>query len=160
MQNAYKDRGVLILQKPTVEDVLKEGMYGPKEIKPEERRQFLGTLRERIIIALKKDQVKEDQIYPQVEQQIKKFPGARLLLNGNIEYEQLSKYVTLAKKYKVNHTIVTNKDYDSEIGLVLAMDQAIDKQDIYVEKAGSSQEEAQNENKTSLLGKLFKRKEK
>jgi uncharacterized protein YueI len=148
------------LQKPTVEDALKEGIYGPKETNPEERRQFLGTLRERIIIALKKNQVKEEIIYPQVEQQIMKNPEARLLLNGNIVYEQLSKYVTIAQKYKMNHTIVTNKEYDSEIGLVLAMDQAIDKQDIYVEKAGSSQEQTQNENKTSLLGKLFKRKEK
>ncbi len=149
----------MILRKQTVEDVLKEGIYGPKETKPEERRQFLGTLRERIIIALKKEQVKEEKIYPQVEQQIKKNPDSRLFLNGNIEYEQLSKYVKLAKKYKINPTVVTNKEYNSEIGLVLALDHAIDKENIYVENAEfvSQAMPSGKKKKSPFLKRLLKR---
>ncbi|MDP4156465.1 MAG: DUF1694 domain-containing protein, partial [Bacillota bacterium] len=62
------------MNKPSVEDVLKEGIYGPKEIKPEEKRQFLCTYRERVIIALKVGQVLQQTIYPQVEQSMKEYP--------------------------------------------------------------------------------------
>lgn len=146
------------MHKPTVEDVLKEGIYGPKETKPEERRQFLGTLRERVIVALWKSQVKESAIYPEVEMEMKKNPGACLFLNGNIHYNQLSKYIIAAKKYKLNHTIVTNKEYDSDIGLVLAMDHAIDKEKIHVAKAEPKKEKAavQKQKKPSFLKKLLK----
>jgi uncharacterized protein YueI len=144
------------LNKPSVDDALKEGMYGPKEIKPEERRQFLGTLRERIVVALKNGQVTEQKVYPQIEQNIKEHPTAHLFLNGNIDYEQLSKYVKLANQYKIEHTIVTNKEHDTEIGLVLAMDHAIDKEEIYVEKIDAMSTKSEAEKKKSFFSKLFK----
>lgn len=146
------------MRKPAVEDVLKEGIYGPKETKPEERRQFLGTLRERIIVALRKSQVKEIGLYPEVEEQMKKNPKAHLLLNGNIDYRQLSKYIKLAKKYRINHTIVTNKEYDSDIGLILAMDFAIDKETIFVVKKESFPENGKEgkKKKPSFFKKWFK----
>lgn len=59
---------------------------------------------------------------------MKEYPGAHLFLNGNMNYEELSKYVKLATKNKIEHKIVTNKEHDTEIGLVLAMDDAIDKE--------------------------------
>ncbi|MDR7238408.1 YueI family protein [Neobacillus drentensis] len=120
------------MKKTTVDEVLQQGIYGPLETKPDERRKFLGTLRERIVVALTKSQVAETSVYPQVEKQMKERPQSHLFLNGNMSYENLSKYVKLATKYKIEHTLVTNKEHDSEIGLVLAMDHAIDKEDIYI----------------------------
>jgi uncharacterized protein YueI len=147
------------LNKPSVDDVLKEGMYGPKEIKPEEKRQFLGTYRERVIIALKIGQVAQQRVYPQVEQNMKEHPTSHLFLNGHISYEQLSKYVKLANKYKIENTIVTNKEHDTDIGLVLAMGYAIDKEDIYVENPEDQANKTKNvkKKKSSLLAKLFRR---
>ncbi|MDQ6595610.1 DUF1694 domain-containing protein [Bacillus salipaludis] len=144
------------MRKPSVDEVLQQGIYGPLETKPEERRKFLGTLRERIIIALKKGQVGEAEIYPQVEQEIKKNPKAHLFLNGTMNYGQLSKYVKLAAKYKMEHTIVTNKDHDTEIGLVLALDHAIDKEEIFITKKAPIQFDTKK--KKSLFAKLFNRK--
>ncbi|MCQ6280516.1 YueI family protein [Bacillus sp. EB600] len=144
------------MNKPSVDDALKEGMYGPKEIKPEERRQFLGTLRERIVVVLKNGQVTEQKVYPQIEQNIKEHPTAHLFLNGNIDYEQLSKYVKLANKYHIEHTIVTNKEHNTEIGLVLAMDHAIDKEEIYVEKIDAMSTQNEAVKKKSFFSKLFK----
>jgi uncharacterized protein YueI len=120
------------LKKPTVEEVLQQGIYGVKETKPEERRKYLGTLRERIIAALYKNQVRESRVYPQIEQSIKEKPMAHLFLNGSINYGELSKYVKLAKKHKIKYTIVSNKENDTDIGLVLAMDYAVDKEDIFI----------------------------
>jgi len=144
------------LKKPNVDEVLQQGIHGPLETKPEERRQFLGTLRERIIIALENRQVMEKRIYPQVETEMTKNPSAHLLLNGNIDYPALSKYIKLASQHKIEHTIVTNKEHQTEIGLILAVDHAIDKEDIYVTKKIQIQPENQK-SKKGLLAKIFKR---
>ena len=143
------------MERKTVEDVLQQGIYGPLETKPEERRKYLGTLRERIILALTKSQVAETTIYPQVEQSMKEYPQAQLLLNGNMAYEELSKYVKLAAKNKLEHKIVTNKEHDTDIGLVLAMNTAIDKKEILV--TPKVQMPAQIPQKKGLFAKLFKR---
>jgi uncharacterized protein YueI len=144
---------MICLKKPTVDEVLQQGIHGPLETKPEERRKFLGTLRERIIVALKKSQVREKDIYPQIEQSMKKNKTARLFLNGSLRYGDLSKYVKLAAKYKLNYTIVTNKEHETDIGLVLAMDQAIDQPDIYITR----KDRAQPKTKKSLFARIFKR---
>ncbi|MEH7253321.1 YueI family protein [Neobacillus niacini] len=143
------------MKKPSVEEVLLQGIHGPLETKPDERRKFLGTLRERIIVALKKSQVVEADIYPQVEQEMKKNPQATLFLNGNMDYSNLSKYVKLATKYNLEHTIVTNKEHDTEIGLILAMDHAIDKEEIYITKKVIHLPEPPKSK--GLFTKLFKR---
>lgn len=117
-----------------MDDYLQRGFYGAKETKPAERRKFLGTIRERIVIALTQEQVRESGIYQQVEEALKGNREARLYLNGHMYYEELSKYVKVASKYHVDFTIVTNKNHQSKIGLVLAYDYAIDKDEIYVKK--------------------------
>jgi uncharacterized protein YueI len=120
--------------RPDVDDYLQQGIHGKKEINPDERRQFLGTLRERVVIVLKQPQLIESGIYPEVETALKENKKAHLYLNGNMNYEFLSKYKKVADKYEVEYTLVTNKEYDSELGLVLAYDYAVDKESIYVEK--------------------------
>jgi uncharacterized protein YueI len=146
---------LISLKKSNVEEVLQQGIHGPLETKPDERRKFLGTLRERIILALKKSQVAEATIYPQVENEMKKNPQVNLLLNGNMDYAVLSKYVKLAAKHNIEHKIVTNKEHDTEVGLLLAMDEAIDKEDIYITKKEISQPEPPKSK--GLFAKLFKR---
>ncbi|MFP7299615.1 YueI family protein [Neobacillus niacini] len=146
---------MICLKKPNVEEVLQQGIHGPLETKPDERRKYLGTLRERIILVLKKSQVAEAEIYPQVEKEMKKNPQVNLLLNGNMDYSVLSKYVKLAAKHKVEHKIVTNKEHDTDVGLLLAMDDAVDKEDIYISKKELSLTEPQKSK--GLFAKLFKR---
>ncbi|MGJ7912397.1 YueI family protein [Neobacillus sp. LXY-1] len=144
------------MNKQTVDEILQQGISGPLETKPEERRKYLGSLRERIIVALTKNQVAESKVYPQVEQLMKEYPEAHLFLNGNMGYEQYSKYIKLASKRKISHTIVTNKEHNTDIGLVLAMDHAIDKEDIYITNTPITIPEV---NKSQgWFHKLFKRK--
>ncbi|WML37916.1 YueI family protein [Neobacillus sp. OS1-2] len=143
------------MNKPTVDEVLQQGIHGPLETKPDERRKYLGTIRERIIVALYKKQVAEAAVYPQIEQLMKEYPGAQLLLNGNMMYEELSKYVKLATKQKIEHKLVANKEYDTEIGLILAMPHAIDKEEIFITKKKPYLEKPQE--KKGLFAKIFKR---
>ena len=145
---------LIFLKKPTVDEVLQQGIYGPLETKPDERRKYLGTIRERIVVALYKGQVAEAEVYPQIGQYMKEYPGAQLFLNGSMSYEELSKYVKLAVKQKIEHKLVANKEYDTEIGLILAMPHAIDKEEIFITKKGPNLEKP--EEKKGLFSKIFK----
>lgn len=140
-----------------IDDYLQQGMHGPRGPKPDERRRYLGTFRERIVIALTQNQIRESGIYKQVEVAIKKNRKAHLYLNGNMNYGLLSKYTKIAAKNHMNYTMVTNKDYDSEIGLVLAYDYAIDKDEIYVKKQIPKAKKEKNK-KNGFFANLFKRK--
>ncbi|MCC5803349.1 YueI family protein [Rossellomorea vietnamensis] len=151
----------MFLSKPTIDDYLENGIYGQKQTKPDERRKFLGTLRERIVIALTQSQVREKGIYKEVLDQLKKHPDAKLLLNGNMSYTFLSKYIKLADTYHVSFSMVTNKEIETDIGLVLAYDHAIDQEEIYVQKKSEKVMEAKAKPKpkkslfSSIKNKLF-----
>ena len=141
-----------------VDDYIQRGMYGDRETKPSERRKFLGTIRERIVIALTQAQVREDGIYQQVEEAIKENNKARLYLNGHMSSEDLSKYRKIASSYQVHYKTVTNKDHKSPIGLVLAYDYAIDKEEIYVEKviSNADPERSSKRGLVTIFKKFFK----
>ena len=137
-----------------IDDYLQQGIHGPRGPKPDERRRFLGTFRERIVIVLTQTQIRERGIYIQVEVAIKENRKAHLYLNGNMNYELLAKYTKIAAKYHMNYTMVTNKEHDSEIGLVLAYDYAIDKDEIYVKEEIAKTKKENNKN--GLFSSLFK----
>jgi uncharacterized protein YueI len=139
-----------------LDDYLQQGIHGAKQTKPDERRRFLTTLRERVVIALTQAQVMKKGVEPQIEQLMDENPQAHLFLNGNIPYTYLSKYIKAAEKRDIEFTIVTNKEYDSELGLVLAHDHAIDKEDIYLSKKISPVAQPAKEKK-GFFSKLFRR---
>ncbi|MFJ7747825.1 YueI family protein [Peribacillus sp. NPDC097295] len=144
-----------------VEDYLEQGIFGPKEIKPGERKEFLGTLRERVILVLTKSQVFEKDIYPEIEDKMKQYSQASLFLNGQMDYQYLGKYIKLSNKYSIPYKIVLNKDYNSKLGLVLAEKNAIDKENIYIEKKKkiphSIKKKSVKASFKSLVKKVFKK---
>lgn len=143
-----------------IEDYLTEGMVGPLETKPDERRKYLGTIRERVIVALTHGQVREKGPYiDELKKIMKEHSKAKMFLNGNIEYRSLSPYVKLATKLNMPYTITMNGDYNSDLGLVLAYDHAIDKENIMLTIENQSEEDDDDEQEESgikkFLDKLF-----
>jgi uncharacterized protein YueI len=118
------------MNKKTVDDILQEGIHGPKEIKPAERKEFLGTIRERVVVVLTQAQVFQKQIPNGFMDLLKTNKEAKLYLNGHINYSHLSKFVKAADEQGIQFKIVTNKEYNSPNGLVLAYDYAINKENI------------------------------
>lgn len=156
------------MERANIDDYIQQGIHGVKETKPDERRKYLGTIRERVVIALTASQVKEGRVYPEVEKAIRENPKAQLFLNGNLDYSYHSKYIQVASKINMEFTMVNNKEYNSELGLVLAYDYAIDKEEIYVtnskmEGSPSSLEENSNSGEQegkgifSAFTKMFKK---
>jgi uncharacterized protein YueI len=146
------------LERPGVDDYLQQGMYGQKQTKPDERRKFLGTIRERIVLAMTQSQVRKDGIQKQAEAALKENKSAHLYLNGNMSYTYLSKYIKLAGKNGIEYTIVTNKEHNSDIGLVLAYSYAIDKEEIYITEGTSKKPAVMKApaEKKSFFAKIFK----
>ncbi|USK33275.1 YueI family protein [Bacillus sp. F19] len=110
---------------------IKQGIYGAFETKPEERHVYLGSLRERICVALTVGQVRQNKIYNEVLAALETRKNKALFLNGKIEYGALSKYIKAANKEKIPFTIVSDQN-DTKIGLIVASDHAIDHKEIYV----------------------------
>lgn len=137
-----------------MEDYLIEGMVGSLETKPDERRKYLGTIRERVIVALTHGQVREKGPYiDELQKIMKEHSKAKMFLNGSIEYQSLSPYVKLATKQNLPYTITMNGDYNSDLGLVLAYDHAIDKENIML--TINNEPDLEDEQEESGIKKFF-----
>lgn len=68
----------------------------------------------------------------ELERQLKQHPKAKLLLNGNISYQFLKEEKSLADRFSISHTTVSNQENDTEIGLVLTYSYAVDIEHIYL----------------------------
>lgn len=150
------------MKRAEIEDYLEKGLYGSKQTKPDERKKFLGTIRERIVVALTKSQVMEPGVYPEVEKLMSEHPKAILLLNGSLSYSFLSDYIKKAREKKIPFSIVTNKNSDTDIGLVLAYHHAVDIEEIYIKKrpkiAAAANEKKKKKAPLSIIKHLLKRR--
>lgn len=140
--------------KKSVDDYLTDGMYGTRRPKEAERLQFLGTLRERIVIALTIGQVMTDSGITELEKVMKEHQeGTQLLINGKVSHRFFSAEKSLANKYNIPYTIVRNTEVDTDIGAVLTYDHAINKEHIFIDDKPINKEE-NTKDSTSLLSKF------
>lgn len=142
------------MDKTKIDEYIQQGMFGAREINPDERRKFLGTLRERVVVVLTKKQVREKGTYQEVEELMNKNQEATLFLNGTMNYTFLSDYIKLANKTGNKFLISTDKQNETDLGLVLAYDYAIDQENIYITKSNDKKEQEHDENH---LIKFFKK---
>ncbi|KGX83404.1 YueI family protein [Pontibacillus marinus] len=142
--------------KRSVDDVLQEGIHGKKQIKASERKRFLGTFRERVVIALTKGQLMQDEALFQLEQAMKNHPDTKLLLNGNVSPRFMNSEQDLASKYNIPYTVVSNREAETDIGAVLTYDHAVNIEDIFVPELHDNQEQSK-ENHTNPIVKAIKK---
>ena len=137
-----------------MDDYLQEGMYGQKQTKPDERRLFLGSLRERAAFVLTRDQIRDNVGLTVFEEELQKHPDAYLLFNGLLSLATLSGYRRLALKHGIRYTIVDEKTNESGYGLVLTYDHAVDLRDIFYREP-KVEEQVTTPKKRSWFDKLF-----
>ncbi|KXZ17793.1 YueI family protein [Bacillus nakamurai] len=117
----------------TVDLYLQQGMYGPFQTKPDERHLFLGSLRERVIIALTKGQMLQKSPYEEVKQALKSRTKAVLYINGKLPYHAYSPYMKLAAAAGVRSSVISDLQFETPLGLVFAADNAVNHDSIYVQ---------------------------
>ncbi|MBM7648097.1 uncharacterized protein YueI [Bacillus ectoiniformans] len=151
------------MTKNKVDEILQSGIHGPKELKPEERKRFLGTIRERVEGALTAGEVYQKKGHKEIESWITTVKKGEMLLNGDIDYAYLSPYIQLAIKHHLPYTIVENQEADTNIGLVVTHADAVDKpqiglDDIQKEKKKSHSTSPKQGLLSKIKRKLFKNK--
>ncbi|MEQ6378178.1 YueI family protein [Bacillaceae bacterium S4-13-58] len=142
-----------------IEDYIQEGIYGAKEIKPDERREYLGTIRERVVLTLSRGQVIKQKGLSELQIEMKNNPNAKLLLNGEVSNNYLMKYIKLASKHKIQHTTIFNQEADSKYGAVLAVDYAINREKIELSSSSAQKKEKEGSSSSSLsnwISSLFR----
>nr|WP_102029261.1 YueI family protein [Salirhabdus sp. Marseille-P4669] len=145
----------MFLLKKKVDDYVNEGIYGTKQTKPEERRKYLGTIRERIVLVLTKGQVMKKRGLKEMDALMKEHNDAKLLLNGNIRVSAFSPYRKIASKNHIPYTVVANKNTKTDFAAILTYDtKAIDREDIFL--AEEDMVEKKEEEKNGL-GAFFKK---
>ncbi|KHE67340.1 YueI family protein [Halobacillus sp. BBL2006] len=145
------------MKKPNVEDYLQEGIYGSRQTKPLERRRYLGTLRERVVLALTKSQVMQEKGLDEMSQKMKEHKDSQLLLNGKISYRFRKPYNQLADQNDIHCTAVSNQETDTDLGAILAVDYPIEIENIHVETIEAPKKESpQKKGWKGFFKSLFK----
>lgn len=142
-----------------VEDYLNEGIYGKRRPKEAERLQYLGTLRERIVLALTIGQVMTDSGVDALDEAMKKHPDTTLLINGRVSHRFLQREKAVANKHNVPYTVISNEEVETDIGAVLTYDHAVNIENIFLEEKKSDEEFEQKskEENESLFSRLKNR---
>ena len=113
-----------------LDDYITEGIYGPKELKQDEKRKYLGTYRERILLALYKTEVRQKKGLQEIQELKKTYPDAIMLLNDKMSIHTLKPYRQLATNLNFMYRYIRNETIDSEFGVIIALDYAIEMDNI------------------------------
>lgn len=125
-----KDNG--LGHKSALEQAVLAGIYGPPELKKEERQYFLGQFRERVIKVLTFEQIAEPGTYPEIREAMGHPLARRLIVSRRAILSESQEYIHLAREYNLAFTTVDNPDYKGPVGLVVAAEQAVEAKEITI----------------------------
>ncbi|MCD2256156.1 YueI family protein [Agrilactobacillus fermenti] len=92
-----------------VEDYIKSHMYGTPQVKPDEKREFLGNFRERVALALTVAQLRNPKTEALVSDVMQRYPQYHLYLNAKLSQSFITTYMALAVKMNYEFTIITQE---------------------------------------------------
>lgn len=118
-------------KKDDLSKTLSVGYSGAPELKSDEKRNYIGEFRERVLFALTKDKVGQKKYYTIIEEALKDKRAKKLLMNGNLILDLGHDYRMLADKYKIPHAEVHDKHLTGDIALIVVSDDAVDVENIY-----------------------------
>jgi uncharacterized protein YueI len=136
---------------------LNKGMYGANQTKPDERQQYLGSLRERVYLSITIEQLTSADYSDAVKKEVKKHPKNTLLFNGSVDIKALDPYIKLSNQLNCSFRIVTDEDAEkSNIGLIYVAPQAVNTEIIDVAEK-YPQSDKTSEKKVPEKKSFFKR---
>lgn len=115
-----------------LERALTYGIYSEPEVKKEERMHYLGQLRERLILALTEDRLKQGEVPKELEQALKDIRTSKVILKGNLPTKIILKYERLAREHGVEASTIYNPQFKGDVGLVVVSNHAVDLPDSQV----------------------------
>lgn len=91
-------------------DYLQKGQYGLKQTLPDERKKFLGSLRERVYLAATLEQLTSDHTKQAFVKEFRQHSEGTLLLNGIYEMSKYAPLIQASKQAHISFTLVANEN--------------------------------------------------
>lgn len=111
-------------EKSELEKAVSVGLHGAPEVRPEERSHLLGELRERVLAVLTADAIKRPSLDPAVVKAMQDPRASAVVLDADLPYDDLAKYLRLAKAHDLPYTMRSDPAHRGDIGLVVVSDRA------------------------------------
>lgn len=147
--------------KSELERTVEYAIGGAPQLKPDEKRKWLGEFRERVILGLTIEQAYNSSAKNYVEEALKDNMAEIIIVNQKISMNIISKYMKLAKDTNKEFKTVAS-DSQKAMGIVIASRQAVERENVEVEikeKLENSKEPAKEENTGiwNRLTRIFKK---
>ncbi|QVI35677.1 YueI family protein [Lacticaseibacillus chiayiensis] len=114
---------------------LNNALYGPPQTNPDERRRFMGSLRERVALRVSNQELADPARQQQVAPLLKDFHdhGYKALLNGKLDNAVTGPYMKMLTGANIPFTLVANETAQTDekaAGLLIVSDKAINQNTI------------------------------
>jgi uncharacterized protein YueI len=118
-----------------VNDRLTNAMYGSPQTLPDQRRRFLGSLRERTVLAIRVKDLQNSRTFDLFSRHLDDFTDRSALVNGKIDHQLMGPYLKLLAQKGFPFTLVnkpeTPDDSDS-YALLIVSREAVDQETINI----------------------------
>lgn len=119
-------------KKSELEKTIAMGLHGAPELRPEEKRRYLGSFRERVLQAVTFDQLRTREGIRVMTDALKDPRAVELLIHEQARGTAMPLIVE-ARRRGVDFTIVSNPDFVGNIAAALVAADAVDAAELYAE---------------------------
>jgi uncharacterized protein YueI len=116
-----------------LEKAVQAGVHGTPQLRPDERRRFLGFFRERVIQAVTFKQFLTDEGFKVMEEVLSDPRGVELVIHQKARSRAMP-LIAQARKEGLDFTIVSNPNLRGEVAVILVAKDAVDVPVLYSEK--------------------------
>lgn len=148
--------------KSELEKTVEYAIGGIPQLKPDEKRKWLGEFRERVILGLTMDQAYKSEAKDYIKNALNDSMAEIIIVNQKIPMDIVSKYMKLAKDTdKEFKTVMTNNE--DAMGIVVVSRKAVERENVEVDfeninknikDANSKETSHNNEKSTTMWSKL------
>lgn len=143
-----------------IQDYLDKGIKGAPELKPHEKKRYLGEFEERILLAIQNKEMTSTAAQKHAEEVILAQPGHALKINSSAPTKARTAFIKIAQKHNVPFTIIqTDQNELDAIGVVYVADTAVNYPDFLYQPSQTTTTSYlnQKENHTTKTTSFFER---
>ncbi|MBB6216351.1 uncharacterized protein YueI [Anaerosolibacter carboniphilus] len=120
-------------EKNQLERYIDFALYGTPEIKADEKRNWLGEFRERVVLALTDEQIQRDDALQLVEEKMKDRRIDALIVKGQVNQEIAGKLMTICQRTGKDYRSVNRPDSKGDVAMVLVSDEAVNEEEVILD---------------------------
>ncbi|MHA3065892.1 YueI family protein [Lacticaseibacillus saniviri] len=114
---------------------ISKGLYGTPQTNPDERRQYLGSLRERVALRITNQEITASTTLPALKAAINQYlnKGYQVLINGKLSSDITAPFITLVNSNNMPFTLISDDTANLDpagSGLLIVAKDAINQDDI------------------------------